>query len=52
MIEIEKLRYEADRDSYGNTYGVIPPSKNQIVEKINEIIECINKQEEGKNGQD
>lgn len=42
---IEKLKYQPDVDDYGNCYGLIPPSKQEIVDKINEVINYINEKE-------
>jgi len=39
---IESLSYKADEDRYGNIYGTIAPSKDEIVDKINEIILRVN----------
>ena len=45
---IDRLRYIPDVDSVGNCYGKIPPSKDEIIDKINEIIDYLNKLEDGK----
>lgn len=35
---LDILEYKVDTDRYGNTYGTIPPSEDQIVNTINNII--------------
>lgn len=35
---LDILEYKVDADRYGNTYGTIPPSENQIVNTINNIV--------------
>ena len=39
---IDKLEYRSEVDKFGNCYGLISPSRNEIVDKINEIIDVIN----------
>ncbi len=39
---IQKLEYETERDRSGNVYGVIPPSDEEIITKVNEVIDYIN----------
>ena len=39
---LDILEYEVDADRYGNTYGTIPPSENQIVNTINNIVLKVN----------
>lgn len=39
---LDILEYKDDTDRYGNTYGTIPPSKNQIVNTINNIVLRVN----------
>lgn len=39
---IEKLKTRSEGDRYGNITGVIYPSKTEIIDKVNEIIEHIN----------
>ena len=43
-MEIEELKYRSLADNYGNRYGSIPPTTDEIVRKINEIIEILNAQ--------
>ena len=48
MSRIEELAYISKCDQFGNCYGQNAPTTHQIVDKINEIIGWINKQEENK----
>jgi hypothetical protein len=40
---IEKLEKEPITDRYGNCYGADAPSNFELMEKINELIDVINK---------
>lgn len=44
-MAIEELSYASEYDIYGNIVGLCPPSKREIVDKINEIIRHLNKGE-------
>jgi hypothetical protein len=43
MKEIETLHYYPITDGYGNCYGMQDPSMREVVDKVNEIIDVINK---------
>lgn len=43
--KIKPLGYTPDTDRFGNCYGAIPPTTRMIVDKINEIIEYLNHQQ-------
>ena len=45
---IERLCKHIIKDSYGTIYGSNPPTANEMLDKINEIIDYINKLEEVK----
>ena len=38
---MKKLKFTADTDRYGNTYGLYPPTITQLTEKVNEVIDEI-----------
>lgn len=43
--KIKLLGYTPDIDKFGNCYGSVPPTTRMIVDKINEIIEYLNNQQ-------
>ena len=45
---IKKLTFRLNVDKYGNCYGTIPPTKYEIIDKINELIDNTNKQQTSK----
>ena len=42
MDKIKELTTTADMDEYGNVYGTNYPSRQEIMDKINEIVRSVN----------
>lgn len=49
MTKIEKLETRVNGDKYGNIYGVYYPTKEQLMYKINEIIDVVNELKQQQN---
>lgn len=51
MKKIEKLKTKVEHDKYRDLYDVYHPSKRELMEKINEIIDVVNTLIKNKNNE-